>query len=380
MRKKTKREQNQKLVEIKRRFGEKNGKPFYKSFYGRNKTEAEAVYNDALRQLHMSEITAEHKQSNITFDECAAKWLKLKHGTVRAISYDKTYESPTERSLIPFFGAMQLKNIKKSDLQLFLNSKSRYSFSELNNLRLCLKGIFSYAIDENLLSRDPTKGLKLPKTATDRIIVKRAYTYAQSRVVASFAKKHKYGVDVLLMLQAGLRRSEMLVLPLVYTEAAGGIDIENNMICVRQSVSESKYGIEISPCKTIKSRRNIPISKDLHALLKEIPDTIKYGDKKFPRKYVVSSSQGNYYRTTNYDRRYNRFKKDFAVFCKAKKLNIPMLTPHELRHSFGSILYERGVDIVTISKLMGHSSVEITAKLYVHDNEELNRNAIKNFS
>lgn len=53
-----------------------------------------------------------------------------------------------------------------------------------------------------------------------------------------------------------------------------------------------------------------------------------------------------------------------------------MLNSHELRHSFGSILYARGVDIVTISKLMGHESIEITVKLYVHDDLDLMKNAI----
>ena len=51
-------------------------------------------------------------------------------------------------------------------------------------------------------------------------------------------------------------------------------------------------------------------------------------------------------------------------------MSLPLLNPHEMRHTFGSILYERGVDIVTISKLMGHSSIEITVKLYVHDSLE----------
>ncbi|WP_414734375.1 tyrosine-type recombinase/integrase, partial [Christensenella minuta] len=46
-------------------------------------------------------------------------------------------------------------------------------------------------------------------------------------------------------------------------------------------------------------------------------------------------------------------------------------------HSFGSILYSKGVDIVTISKLMGHSSIEITVKLYVHDDMTLMQNAIE---
>lgn len=381
MAKKTQRQKKCNLIEIKRKFGTNpDGTPRRRSFYGKSKALAEAEYEAALKNLLIEEATEykdTHGDSDITFEAWAKKWLNIKWGSVRNISYDKTYEAPTEKKLIPMFGKRQLKSITKSELQLYLNNLNRYSFSECHNIRLCLKEIFTSAVDEHLIIHNPTKDLRIPKSAADRVIIKRAYTYEQARRVIEYAKTHKYGIDVLLMLKAGLRRSELLVLPYRFKdEQTGGIDLKNDVIHVRQSISESKYGVEIAPCKSLKSKRNIPIDKELKAILKSIPDKTDYRKKEYTRKYIVCSGYGDHYIPSNYDRRYSRFSNDFQKYCKENKIDIPALTPHELRHSFGSILYERGVDILTISKLMGHASVETTAKLYVHENEEVNRNAI----
>lgn len=381
MAKKTKREKKHKLVEIKKKFGTNpDGSPRRRSFYGKTKAQAEAVYEEALKELYIQEVEEyrdTHGDSDITFKEWANKWLNLKWGSVREISYAKSYEAPTEKKLIPKFGKRKLKDITKSELQMYINSQSRYSFSELANIKLCLKQIFQSAADENLISKNPAANLKLPKNATDRVIIKRAYTYEQARIVIDFAKTHKYGIDILLMLKAGIRRSELLILPFRYTdELTGGIDLDNDMIRVRQSIAESKYGIEISPCKSKRSMRNIPIDAELHDIITAIPGKIEYQNKEYARKYIVSTGYGNNYIPSNYGRRYSVFMNDLQEYCKENSLDIPALTPHELRHSFGSILYERGVDIVTISKLMGHANVQTTVGLYVHDNEELNRQAI----
>ncbi len=79
-------------------------------------------------------------------------------------------------------------------------------------------------------------------------------------------------------------------------------------------------------------------------------------------------------------KRYAVVNKRIQQAAEEKGLSLPMLNPHELRHTFGSILYERGVDIVTISKLMGHSSIEITVRLYVHDSLEKKLEAIQKLS
>lgn len=273
-----------------------------------------------------------------------------------------------------------LKNIKKSDVVGFFNKYSDLSYSELSKLSLCLKGMFEAAQDDKLIMDNPAKRIKLPKKASDVKSEKRAYTYDQARIVIDFAKKHPYGIDIICLLKTGMRRSELLALPMVYqAEEAGGVDIDNRLFRVRQSISEHPGGVALEPCKTKQSIRDIPFDDELYGLLEALPKYTYYEhpDKEYIHEYLIAGKYGGFIRPSNWQaNRYNRFKTDFEVYVQEKELNIPMLTPHELRHSFGSILYSRGVDIVTISKLMGHSSIEITVKLYVHDDLKVMQNAI----
>ena len=76
-----------------------------------------------------------------------------------------------------------------------------------------------------------------------------------------------------------------------------------------------------------------------------------------------------------------RTSNDLEVFFleqKAKKFKkfmenmnaetgIKMLSPHELRHTYGTLLRESGVDIYTIQRVMGHADISITAGIYVHN-------------
>lgn len=54
---------------------------------------------------------------------------------------------------------------------------------------------------------------------------------------------------------------------------------------------------------------------------------------------------------------------------------IPQLGIHEMRHTYGTLLRERNVDIYTIQKVMGHSDIEMTDK-YIHDDVEVLRKAL----
>lgn len=60
-----------------------------------------------------------------------------------------------------------------------------------------------------------------------------------------------------------------------------------------------------------------------------------------------------------------------------KEIGIPILTPHELRHTYGTLLRENGVDIYTIQKVMGHSDISVTADIYVHNDINVLRKQMK---
>ena len=74
----------------------------------------------------------------------------------------------------------------------------------------------------------------------------------------------------------------------------------------------------------------------------------------------------------------NAFAKKATIKLKkmSEECNIPYLTLHELRHTYGTVLRERGVDIYTISKLLGHSSIGVTSSIYIHNDVEVLRRAM----
>lgn len=73
------------------------------------------------------------------------------------------------------------------------------------------------------------------------------------------------------------------------------------------------------------------------------------------------------------------YAKHFKLFMNtmSKDIKCPILTPHELRHTYGTLLRESGVDIYTIQKVMGHSDISVTADIYVHNDIKVLKKQLK---
>lgn len=343
--KQQKRKEEMGLVEVKVTVGKGiDGKPLRKSFYGPTKKQAK---EKADAYILKSKVFDNLRPAS--FSEAAEQWMSVfKEDAVRTITYERSYRSPFEKHVLPYFQNAYISDIKQTDIQKFFNSKSQYSFSYLQKMRNVLNGVFEFAIANSLCYYNPVKGTRLGKSSTETITDKRAYSYAESRQMVEFAKTARYGMDAIILLKTGLRRSELLAL------RWDNVDMKNRVIHVRESVSETNSGLEIHPCKSKKSIRDIPFDNELFSLFFSMERT----------GFVIKGKNGKNMVPHNWSyKRYGIFVKQLA--CAG--LDIPALNPHELRHSFGSVLYERGVDIVTISKLMGHASIDITVKLYVHD-------------
>jgi site-specific recombinase XerD len=75
-------------------------------------------------------------------------------------------------------------------------------------------------------------------------------------------------------------------------------------------------------------------------------------------EYVISGDSGS-------PRTPNSYAVEFKKFMEQMETDISVkaLEPHELRHTYGTLLREKGIDIYTIQKVMGHSDISITAKI-----------------
>ena len=155
-------------------------------------------------------------------------------------------------------------------------------------------------------------------------------------------KKDKlYGI--ILCLYSGLRIGELIAL------RWSDIDFTKGLLTVSKSCHDSKDGLIIDEPKTATSRRVIPLPKQLLPILKSIK-------KKSDSPFVVSAN-GSSVSVRSYQR-------SFELLLK--KLKIPHKGFHSLRHTFATRALECGMDVKTLSELLGHKNPTITLNRYAH--------------
>lgn len=334
-----------------------------KSFYSTKSKEAARQKAEQYKiNQAMQEKTGLCFQKNRTlFAAWALEWLETyKKGKVKDQTYYFTYQINVEKYLIPFFGKMRLQSIHQIDVQRYFNTVrnaetgARLSASMLDKHKMILNSLFNAAIDNDLCFKNPVKNLKIEaKQKQERHV----YTAEQAKAAEQYAMQHER-YDIVLLMHTGLRRSELLGLQWE------DLDFEKKLIHVQRAVTQTKGGILIDKPKTATSVRYIPISDFLVSMLEKM---------KHSGLYIISG------KSPNEPMKPHTYADHFSDFMKRmqKETGLPILTPHELRHTFGTLLRENDVDIYTIQKVLGHSDITVTSSIYVHNDIEVLRKRLK---
>ncbi len=295
------------------------------------------------------------------FADWCNKYFIVKKQKVKQSTWYNKYYYNYNRYVLPVFGGLQIEDIKPIELELFFCSDGvkDKSSSVQEKLYSLLYGIFDKAYQNDIIAKNPMQAVELSEYKA--VKQKRVYTQEQGDILFDFCKRHRHGATVALLLKAGHRRGEALGL------RHCDIDADNSIISVNQAIVEqSGRGVITSP-KTKTSVRIQPVEKELIDLVLERAE-LGTGEKLlFPSTYGSPQSPHNWH-----NRRYVVLMRDF----QREQPNIPILNPHELRHTCGTLLYRKGVDLRTIQKFMGHASIEVTSKIYVHDDVEHMREAL----
>ena len=339
------------LYEVKVTVGKDfNGKPVRKSFYSSvSKADARAKAEQYKIEQALYEATGERPEPSVmTFEKWANKWLDTyKKGVVKDHTYLFTYKSNLDKYLIPYFGKAHISNIQQIDIQKYFNevqNKNGESLakSTLDKHKLILKSMFDAAIDNDLCYKNPVKNIKFQHTSDK--LEKHVWTKEQADLAESYCR-NCYRLDIVIYLNTGIRRSELLGLKW------SDIDFDACTLHIQRAVVQTKGQIVIDRPKSATSDRIIPFSENFRDYL------LKF---QTDNEYVIGNNSIESPST---------YAKSFSNFMK--KMNgdtgIPILTPHELRHTYGTLKREAGVDIYTIQKVMGHADISITASIYVHN-------------
>lgn len=222
---------------------------------------------------------------------------------------------------------------------LMLKLEKNYQATSRNKIQISFKAFLSYAYKKNLICEDI--GSKLQRIKAPR----KEMQYLTEEEVIKFAEaleNNLYKLAVLTMFYTGVRISELTNLK------SDNVDLQKRVIHIYLG-------------KGAKSRI-IPICDKLYKLLIEYTDNWKV--------------ESPYFFATSRTVRLSLVTLEHAINKTRKKLNwSKKITAHTFRHSFASSLVAKNVNIVNISKLLGHSSLK-TTEIYTHTDFSQLKNAV----
>ena len=139
-----------------------------------------------------------------------------------------------------------------------------------------------------------------------------------------------------------------------------------NLITVKnREKTGPKYKLIIQEkLKTEKSKRLLPLNKAALQALEDLKTAPGYN----PGGFVIHTKNGTPVMPRT-------FEQTLELMCRA--VGIRRVGVHALRHTYATRLFEKRVDIKIISELLGHSSTEITYKVYIHVIDSLKESAVE---
>lgn len=340
--------------------GIKDGKKAYKSVYGKTQKEADIKAEELKVSLRKGlDISAQ----NNSFKTWAEYWLISKK---QEVTLDR-YNSLVTRSnaWVDALKNTQISQIKPFELQTILftianknpNTGKPMAKKTIRGYVQVINAIFDFAIDNRVIDFNPATKLKIPQTATPTT-QRRALTSDERKHVIEF--EHRAKPSAMLMMMSGLRRGEATALQW------NDIDFENNKISVTKS-----YNFKSKEFKAPKNgkARVVSVPKILIDYLKTLP-------QKSP--FVLTNARGLMMTDDSWKRLYQSYMLDMnieygfggSINKYANNVDVPMViktfTPHELRHTFCTTMFEAGIDALTAKEQMGHSDIKTTLAIYTH--------------
>ena len=254
------------------------------------------------------------------------------------------------------------KKLTSSNLnEFFICISKKYSYSTTSLIKNLINRSLLFAFENDWIKENISIKLTIKNLQARKIEALEKHDQSKlEKYILENKKIHHFGI--LISLYTGLRLGEVIAL------TWQNIDFKNMLIYIDKSVgiisqNHKSITIEGSP-KTLSSIRVIPISKRLLDLLKLLKQHSSID-------YVISSRNNKQVNPRAYQRTFDNL---------LRKLHIKHYGFHSLRHTFATRLLENGVDIKTISELLGHSSPTITLNRYVHTNLQNKRKAMEIFA
>lgn len=329
---------------------DKNGKIKYASVYAK-------TYNDVKNKLDI--ILLNQKKCKIKnvqnryFKDFCLEWISIKKHYIKQSSYSKYYFQ-LDKYIIPCFGKLKILEIDRVSTEQLYSLNNQLSLATIRQLKTVLKSIISY-INDKYGYQISFKDFKFHNSVDKKInVLSVSEQLRLERFLLSNLDLTKLGVY--LCLYTGLRIGELCALKW------SDIDLNSNVLSINKSMQRIqnidknyplKTKIVIEAPKSKNSIREIPLTDYVVECIKKVSDDqTKYSANLY---FLTGNEKYMEPRTLQY-----RFKNYL------EEAGVDYVNFHTLRHTFATRAIEKGINVKSVSEILGHSTVKMTLEKYVH--------------
>jgi integrase len=272
------------------------------------------------------------------------------------------YRQLAENQIVPHLGAMLLQKLRPLDVETWhtalrnggrVRGEGGIAPRTIGNAHRILGKALRDAARNGMVARNVVSEQSAPKAADDEMVIVRDVPGLVERL-----REWRLGTVAMVSLFTGMRLGEVLAVRL------NRVDLDRRVAQVREALEQTKaHGIRFKPPKSKAGRRDITLPDVLVEALREhrkrqLEFWMQLGRGRLPDDALLFANLDGGPLSPN------AVSAAWADF--ADSIGMPDVTFHGLRHTHASQLIDEGVDIVTISKRLGHAKPDITLRVYAH--------------
>ena len=344
---------------------DENGKRKYKTVYGSTQKEANEKAEELKAQLGKGlDISSKNK----TFKD----WASLFLSTQKSSLSESEYETKEKRIefFFSYFGHSPIEAVRPFQIESALTALAKENPSTgkpsakktLAAYKQCCGQVFKFAIKNRIMEYNPVDYAEMPKNAPEN--KRRALTETEREWIIELDSTQRAKRAAMIAMFCGLRRGEMTAL------TWNDIDFEKKTITVNKSYNFKNKTLKLP--KTDAGIRTVPMPDNLVEYLKS---------EKRTSIYVIVTARNTMMSIDSWKRAMQSLLVDLEIAhgtAKGKEKKKKKFEPkptvftlqpfgwHDLRHTYATLLFEAGVDVLTAQYLLGHASPQTTMEIYTH--------------